>query len=207
MPASRSSAVASGKISADANSSYPGLRLRVCSRKSANLIFNVSVLPRNPARSRRPFSFGGEFIQFVRHRVERGQVVREGGFASDRFADAARFHRSQVDAVGEFVIKASCFSEPLGQKIRRALSQRSAVVDSHFVHLACRDAADPPERFDRQARDESGGAVGMDRAESVRFPVVRSDLGEKFIVGYSGRCDQSQFVADLSFDGPGDVRR
>ena len=47
----------------------------------------------------------------------------------------------------------------------------------------------------------------MDRAESVRFPVVRSDLGEKFIVGYSGRCDQSQFVADLSFDGPGNVHR
>ena len=53
--------------------------------------------------------------------------------------------------------------------------------------------------------------MGLRIAESPESVIARTrkenDLGEKFIVGYSGRCDQSQFVADLSFDGPGDVHR
>jgi hypothetical protein len=74
-------------------------------------------------------------------------------------------------------------------------------------HLLRGGGSDAVKLPDGQALDETRAHFRRDDEQPVRLAVVGSELGEKLVVGDSGRCRQLGFGADFSPDFFRDLRR
>ena len=163
------------------------VRLRVTIWKSEYLTLSVTVRPRILTASQCRQTFRGQFNQHIAHRLERGQILQEGGLGPDGLADAVRTHRPLVHAARDPIIKASCLSEGRDEKRQITGAQIEPGVNAKAVHLSRGRWPDAVEFGHRQGFNETAAHLGRDHKQAVGLVLIGCQFGEELVVGDAGR--------------------
>ena len=109
--------------------------------------------------------------------------------------------------MGKVVVYNPVFPEIPVQEFFGAFTEVFSGMNAEAVHFMGGYFADAPESFYRKSGNKFRGFVGVNDVKTVRLAIVGSDFSQKFIVGNSGRSNESQFFPDVFLYGFGNVRR